>query len=167
MAYGRTASVSWRVLNSRYFGVPQSRERVYVFADKQKRDTSKVFALSEMEQGLHSRTQQFVSEIERRSREDNQGLVWSRRLRSNWAKRNYIGTLTAHESKDYHTLVERWDGAVRKLTETEAEALMGWPKNHTEHPKITWMQRYKILGNGVTPQVISALGKRILNFCNS
>lgn len=164
MAIGPSASLCWRVLNTRYFGVPQSRERIFIFADKQRRDAHEVLAINEVERGLHLGVEQSISEIRRSSIENDNGLVWSRRVRSNWVQRNHIGTVTAHESQDYHMLVERSDGAARQLTENEVEALMSWPKDHTSHPNVPWMQRYKILGNGVTPIVVAAIGKRIMNW---
>jgi len=74
-------------------------------------------------------------------------------------------TLTA---QDKHGI---YDGAkIRRLTPKECEKLQGFPDDWTEHGidekgneiKISDSQRYKILGNAVTVNVITAIVKKLL-----
>jgi len=51
---------------------------------------------------------------------------------------------------------------IRRLTPTECERLQGFPDGWTEG--ISDTQRYKCLGNAVTTNVITAIGKRLLSF---
>jgi site-specific DNA-cytosine methylase len=46
------------------------------------------------------------------------------------------------------------DGTIRIITVGEAEQFMGYPKGHTEHPKLSNSDRYRILGNGWSIPVI-------------
>jgi DNA (cytosine-5)-methyltransferase 1 len=55
---------------------------------------------------------------------------------------------------------------IRRLTPIECERLQGFPDNWTEYGtegKISDTQRYKVLGNAVTTNVISYLGKYLFN----
>ena len=52
------------------------------------------------------------------------------------------------------------DGRIRKLTPIECERLQGFPDNWTEG--LSDSQRYKCLGNAVTTNVITEIGKAIL-----
>ena len=36
MAYGKERNVAWRVLDAKYFGLPQQRRRVYLLGDGKK-----------------------------------------------------------------------------------------------------------------------------------
>jgi DNA (cytosine-5)-methyltransferase 3A len=51
------------------------------------------------------------------------------------------------------------DGTVRIITVEEAEQFMGYPKGHTEHPKLSNSDRYRILGNGWSIPVIEHIFK--------
>ncbi|GAG66886.1 unnamed protein product, partial [marine sediment metagenome] len=52
------------------------------------------------------------------------------------------------------------DMRIRRLTPTECERLQGFPDNFTEG--ISDTQRYKCLGNAVTTNVITEIGKRLI-----
>lgn len=61
------------------------------------------------------------------------------------------------------------NGNIRRLTEIECERLQGFPDNWTEYgnydgviKKIPKTQRYKMLGNAVTTNVVKAIGERLL-----
>jgi DNA (cytosine-5)-methyltransferase 1 len=63
----------------------------------------------------------------------------------------------------------QWVG-VRRLTPLECERLQGFPDNFTEYGKdgedISDTQRYKMMGNAVTVNVIEWIGKRIMEVEN-
>ena len=52
---------------------------------------------------------------------------------------------------------------IRKLTPVECERLQGFPDGWTEGVSDT--QRYKLLGNAVTVNVVEFLGRLILDRC--
>ena len=81
----------------------------------------------------------------------------------------YMNTLTEAigtrqgNSKEYINSVKNIIGAIgqiRRLTPTECERLQGFPDGWTEG--ISDTQRYKCLGNAVTTNVITEIGKKIL-----
>ena len=53
---------------------------------------------------------------------------------------------------------------VRRLTPTECEALMGWPRNHTapEGTKAPDSRRYAACGDGIVANVAFWIGQRIV-----
>ena len=57
--------------------------------------------------------------------------------------------------------IHRLKNSIRRLTPTEGERLQGFPDGWTEG--ISDTQRYKCLGNAVTTNVITEIGKRLLN----
>lgn len=59
-------------------------------------------------------------------------------------------------------------GSIRRLTPTECERLQGFPDNHTEFgnydgvvKKIPKTQRYKLMGNAVTVDIVALVASRI------
>lgn len=56
--------------------------------------------------------------------------------------------------------IRKTTGQIRRLTPTECERLQGFPDGWTEG--ISDTQRYKCLGNAVTTNVITAIGKKLL-----
>lgn len=63
-------------------------------------------------------------------------------------------------SHDANAAVVSPDLAVRRLTPTECERLMGWPDGHTE-PAGTDSHRYRLCGNGVIAPAAEWIAHRI------
>ena len=59
---------------------------------------------------------------------------------------------------------------IRRLTPTECERLMGWPDLWTKYSidengneaELSDSQRYKLIGNGVVPQVVNEIVKYLI-----
>jgi DNA (cytosine-5)-methyltransferase 1 len=166
--------VEWQVLNSKDFGVPQNRERVFIVGHLGGEPARKVFPL-----------ERDCGEAETASR------VVSTTLDANYWKGidNHgartgiaVGTLRTHKDGEGFREVKsglaptlnaraRQDGSpqgvliegmqVRRLTPTECERLQGFPDGWTEGVSDT--QRYKCLGNAVTVNVIEAVVSAMLN----
>jgi DNA (cytosine-5)-methyltransferase 1 len=163
--------VAWRVLNSQYFGVPQSRKRVYIAAvhrdplgagqilfepecsgrdsTPSKADGKKSPSLFQTILGnpitgplVKSRAHCIYAESARHT-----GTDWSR---------NYV-----------------WypDGRVRRLIPVEIERVQGFPDNWT-NVDVSGKQdpdsmRYHAVGNSVTPAVADWIGQRIVQYFQS
>jgi len=130
--------VQWQVLNSKHFGVPQNRERVFIIGHLRGKRRPEVFPVGES-YGLDKETQ-----------------------RKNGEKIQTHRCIEGTEYKNYSA--ERFDGIlqdlrIRRLTPIECERLQGFPDNWTAGVSDT--QRYKLLGNAVTVNVIEWLGKRL------
>ncbi len=128
----------WQVLNSKYFGVPQHRERVFIIGHHGEKSWGEIFPI----------------------RETNEMA-----LKGSPGQREYISTaIDANYFKgpDKHgqrTMIKVGD-RIRRLTPVECERLQGFPDGWTEG--ISDTQRYRALGNAVTTNVVTFLGKRIM-----
>ena len=70
-----------------------------------------------------------------------------------------VGTVTPSLNKDHEISIEKEDLTWRKLTPLECERLQTVPDNYTDHVSNT--QRYKMLGNGWTVEVIKHIFKNM------
>lgn len=142
------------VLNSCYYGVPQSRERIFIVGHLiDGADRPKVFPLG-----------QGTSQYEGESK--NQ-----RRKRARVQRQNISSTLDANYYKgpgSGRQLVETRSGKLRRLTPLECERIMGFPDNWTQFGLINGKkvaisdtQRYKMLGNAVVPDVVYEIVRRL------
>ena len=144
--------ISWRVLDSRYFGVAQRRRRVFIVGSLGNTSSIKVLFETDtkfqekMESGMvQSPTLLAAGQV------SNSGGIWSGGI--------VISTLTASNTQSGIEYIKN-DLGYRTLTPTECEKLQGFPVNWTED--IPDSKRFKTLGNAVTVNVIEWIGKRIM-----
>lgn len=160
--------VQWMVLNSKFFGVPQNRERVFIIGSLRGTSRPEVLPFRTNEQTF---TKQYQTETS--------GCVTSRYFKQGNAD-TYVREQIVHGSQGYRvygtegtsvTLAGQAGGVgaktglyqtqskIRRLTPTECERLQGFPDGWTEGFSDT--QRYKMMGNAVTVNVINAIAKRL------
>ncbi len=132
----------WQVLNSKNFGVPQNRERVYIVGNLRGTARPEVFPIT-TDDG-----------------EDTDGGIVGGTLTTRYQ----------HSQREGTYIEENGDGSresikIRRLTPRECEALQGFPLNWTAEGidgPISDTQRYKMCGNAVTTNVVQAVFERIL-----
>ncbi len=160
--------VGWRVLNSRYFGVPQSRQRVYIVGCyRDWRGPGEILFESECGARNHSEVgsdgKKPLSPFKERIGDPVKGPITPSLAYCLYAcSARHTGT---DWSRNY---VSYPDGRVRRLMPIECERLQGFPENWTLPPgldvtdpdKIDTM-RYNALGNAVTVPVAEWLAHRI------
>ena len=162
-------SVGWRILDSRYFGVPQSRRRLYVVGHRG--DPSEVCSiLFEPECGSRNSQKSGVSREKSISPfkevlgKIGEGPVVQRLAYC------LAATSGRHTGTDWSRTYVVYNDAVRRITPTEAERLQGFPNNWTLPSEINDLEwddhsldslRYAALGNAVTVHVAEWLGKRL------
>ena len=128
--------VEWQVLNSKNYGVAQNRERVFIVGHLGNRSAGKIFPIT----------------VDGGEGPGVTGEDIAYAIDANYSK----GTNTLDKSR--RQLVAT-DSRIRRLTPTECERLQGFPDGWTEGLSDT--QRYKVLGNAVTVNVITAIIDRL------
>lgn len=147
--------VAWRLLNSRYFGVPQSRPRVYLCCWK----NSMPHALSTL----------FETEVPNKAARERAAFITESTPAGEYPRMPQVGYCLAatsgrHTGTDWsRTYVTCKDG-VRRLTPIECERLQGFPDNWTKvdaDSEDADSLRYAAIGNAVSVPVIQWIAKRI------
>jgi len=193
----------WQVLNSKNFGVPQNRERVFIVGNLRGTPRPKVFPITGNNQEnneVHKRERKVASTINTsigRNQSDGQYVVeqlQAFRVRSidgvsstlqgeaggtgaktglyaipvltpDRLKKRQNGRRFKTDGEPSFTLTGQdihgvSDGMkIRRLTPTECERLQGFEDGWTEGVSDT--QRYKMLGNAVTTNVVQWIGERL------
>jgi len=160
--------LQWQVLNSKNFGVPQNRERVFIVGHLRGTSRPEVFPLRQTTTGS----------IKVRTRgKHQQDIVYDTagilnlpagthgstphltKIHSRLHGFNKGGIRTSANVRLSAIQNELVDG-IRRLSPTECERLQGFPDGWTGG--ISNTQRYKCLGNAVTVNVIEAIMEKLL-----
>jgi site-specific DNA-cytosine methylase len=156
---GPARSIAWRIVDAKYFGVPQNRRRVLLVASADPRvDPGKI--LFEPEGGRVS-PPLVIEGQERRARSVEGSTLYRFRRTDSYVSDGFSSTLAARDYKDARDLVVTADGRIRKLLPVEYERLFGFPDNYTLVPGATDTSRYKALGNSMAVPVMRWLAERI------
>lgn len=161
-------SLGWRVLNSKHFGVPQSRSRVFIVGCDQDRDgPAAVLFEPECGEGLPAARgadgKKPLSPFQRRiDHAGPDGPVTKAIAYCLYAESaRHTGT---DWSRNYVSYPAR--GEVRRLMPGECEGVMAFPAGWTVVPgaadtEETDTARYHALGNAVTPPVVEWIANRV------
>ena len=143
--------VEWQVLNSKNFGVPQNRERVFIIGHLRGTPRPEIFPIRESTEILEPPEQTGETIACLRAKQggpdDTQTYIVVPTIRA-----------TSYKRGDNETIIGE-DYGLRRLTPLECERLQGFPDRWTEGVSDT--QRYKMIGNAVTTSVIYEVAKRI------
>ena len=146
--------VEWQVLNSKDFGVPQNRERVFIVGHLGGEPRRKVFPIT-------GTAGQNIQSTKYGIRQHH--VVYSREgLSPTLTSASDPKTTKSHNGYHVPKLqpLSKQEARIRRLTPLECERLMGLPDNWTEGVSDT--QRYKLCGNGVVVNVVEEIIKRLL-----
>ncbi len=184
--YGPKRNIAWRVLDAKYFGVPQQRKRVYVlgggtdfhpehilfemgnrFQDPYKlRNTEKqpvqsLFAEEDIESNVN---QDIIKPLRR---EINGHDIEVFRCYSDCLYAAYGTKWNGNAAAFNGSLFVSQNGRLRRLTPIECERLMGFPDNYTAiaNPRLT--NRYQATGNSWAVPVIRWIMNRLLETTNN
>jgi DNA (cytosine-5)-methyltransferase 1 len=172
-------SLEWEVLNSKNFGVPQNRERVFIIGHLGKGSGSAVFPIGNgatTNEQYNKRTKPtaiyFDDSIPKAKTRRGRVMDISGALMATF-RGGIAYCLDANywkgqrnPDKCMRTLIS--DGIVyRRFTPVECERLQGYQDNWTvfgkDGERISDSQRYKMLGNSITVNVIEEITRKINN----
>lgn len=173
--YGEHRNIAWRVLDAKYFGLPQQRKRIYVLGGGKDFHPEKILfeegtlltdPYKEVSKQVY--TGSLFSELDD---EDNIQFELERIVNNHHieAFRSYTDCLYAAYGTKWNgnaaalngSLFFAQDGRLRRLNPLECERLMGFPDNYTLIDKCKDTQRYQAVGNSWAVPVIEWIGKRV------
>jgi len=169
--------VEWQVLNSKHFGVPQNRERIYIIGHLRDECRQNILPISGENQAVaipsSNATQESQKFIKTRHLSQNGGLISPSTTLQATEIPHVIDTETAYSLKasDYKKTGSDFvnksqgnfgivNGRIRRLTPIECERLQGFPDDWTLGSNT---QRYKQCGNAVTTNVVEAVMTKLLH----
>ena len=183
--HGPTRNIAWRVLDAKYFGIPQQRKRVYVIGGgKDFHPENILFEMGGKLQDPYIIREQrqyglFASLFDSEEKEPKQDII--RTLTRN-INGHDIEVFRCYSDCLYAAYGTKWngnaaafngslfvsqDGRLRRLTPIECERLMGFPDNYTSvgNPRLT--NRYQATGNSWAVPVIRWIMNRLLQSTNN
>lgn len=168
--------LQWQVLNSKDFGVPQNRERIFIIGHLRGTARPQVFPITETDEensftndrggGRHYKIFPAIR-ASGHKRGDNDTLIRRDSANSQGRARlqgNEVGSLPNDtgpgEGRRIEPASDLDEPQIRRLTPKECERLQGFPDDWTASVSDT--QRYKTIGNAVTVNVIQSIMEKLL-----
>ena len=176
VAYGKDRNIAWRVLDAKYFGLPQQRRRVYLLGggknfhpenvlleegslplDPYKEQLKKEYSLSLFDEP-EVNPQPVKFEL---TKEINGHRIEAFRSYSDCLYAAYGTKWNGNAAANNGSLYFAQDGRLRRLSPLECERLMGFPDNYTLLPNCRDTQRYQAVGNSWAVPVIKWIAEKL------
>lgn len=156
---GPKRNVAWRVIDAKYFGLPQQRRRLYLVAGGPDFNPEDIL----LEIGKDS-SSSLDSDVELKFKKDGQLIEVFRRY-SDCLYAAY-GTKWNGNAAAYNgSLFVAQEKRLRRFTPLECERLMGFPDNYTSiGVTVAPTLRYQAVGNSWAVPVVRWLGERIKRY---
>ncbi|MGN0855455.1 MAG: DNA cytosine methyltransferase [Kiritimatiellia bacterium] len=153
---GPRRNVAWRVLDAKYFGVPQQRKRLYVVAGGHD------FAPENVLFELHEKCLGALPEMP---------LSFTKNNKRFEVFRHYTDCLYSAYGTKWNGNAAAYNGSLyvvenkrlRRMTPLECERLMGFPDNYTDISFASPTNRYQGVGNSWAVPVVRWIGERMFN----
>lgn len=155
LIYGKTRNVAWRVLDAKYFGLPQQRRRLYVIAGG--KDFNPENVLFEIHKNDFPKYPTF-------------GLIFKKDGHDFEVFREYTDCLYSAYGTKWNGNAAAYNGSlfvvqdrkIRRLSPLETERLMGFPDNYTNIFGAKKTNRYQVTGNSWAVPVVKWIGERLI-----
>lgn len=165
--------VEWQVLNSKNFGVPQNRERVFIIGHLRGQSRQEIFPLGNSNTKADELQTQTTNTVTARYggattvgtyviENQQNGIIQRSRGKNKGGVHDISPTLTINSFQDNNFLLD--GDQVRKLTPKECWRLQGFPDwafDRAKNVGISDTQLYKQAGNSVTVNVIQAIAEKL------
>ena len=176
IVHGKTRNIAWRILDAKYFALPQQRRRLYVLGGgKDFFPENILFELGDILSDPYK--------IENRQLNDT--LFNDINTTISNIPTELSRTINGHHIEIFRTFTDclyaaygtKWNGnaaafngslfvsqngRLRRLTPIECERLMGFPDNYTLIPNATLTNRFRATGNSWATNVINWIMKRLV-----
>lgn len=156
---GPRRTVAWRVIDAKYFGIPQQRKRLYVIAGDDATHPEAIL----FEKHTNHNDAIYDSNINgiRFSKDGHQFEIF--RSYTDCLYSSYATKWNGNAAANNGSLFVVQDERIRRLSPLECERLMGFPDNYTNILGAKKSNRYQALGNSWAVPVIQWIGKRMLS----
>lgn len=153
---GPKRNIAWRVLDAKYFGLPQQRKRLYLLAGGKEFEPEKIL--------FENHTKELIKYPSSPLKFEKEGHKFE-------IFREYTDCLYSAYGTKWNGNAAATNGSlfivqndrIRRLSPLECERLMGLPDNYTKHHKGKMTTRYQAIGNSWAVPVVRWIGRRILN----
>jgi len=157
---------TWTVFDSKFFGVPQRRRRVYIIAvrDGIPTDTDIFEFARRNSTQLQPKMEIIQSEFTSNFKEKTTGrdISYFTMQRSNeYSECGISNTLAKRDYKSYTDIVSE-DGYLRRVTPTERLRLQGFPEDWFDGCSLSYKQQFTC--NGMTIPVVEHIGRLLHSF---
>lgn len=172
VVYGKERNIAWRVLDAKYFGVPQQRRRIYVLGGgKDFHPENILFEKGDIVQDPYKVTEAKKSECTLFDEPSPADFSLTAKIKGHQVEafRSYSDCIYAAYGTKWNgnaaafngSLFLSQNGRLRRLSPLECERLMGFPDNYTLIEKCSDTQRYQAVGNSWAVPVIRWIAERL------
>lgn len=158
---GPKRNVCWRVLDSKFFGLPQQRRRLYLLAGGKDFSPESVLFESISNEELKSYPE-FPLSFHKGNSDFEVFRAYTDCLYSAYGTK-WNGNAAAYNGSLF--IVQ--NGRIRRFSTIECERLMGFPDYYTNIPKAKKTNRYQALGNSWAVPVVRWVGERLFTGDNN
>ncbi|MCF2680557.1 MAG: DNA cytosine methyltransferase [Lachnospiraceae bacterium] len=153
---GPKRNVAWRVLDAKYFGVPQQRKRLYVLAGGKDFNPENILFEEHKVKFPDYPTYDLV--VEKDGHKFEAFRSYTDCLYSAYGTK-WNGNAAAYNGSLFIVQDER----IRRISPIECERLMGFPEGYTDISSATRTTRYQALGNSWAVPVVKWIGQRMVD----
>jgi len=182
--FGKSRNVAWRVIDAKYFGLPQQRKRLYVLAggkdfrpdhllfelDNKNIIVNSKISLSNTSKGLPS----LFDSCDEKENETDEQIIFKENQKYEFF-RKYTDCLYSAYGTKWNGNAAAYNGSlyvaqndrIRRFTPLECERLMGFPDNYTLVNGNSDTNRYQAVGNSWAVPVVKWIGNQISKYLSN